>query len=112
MVFFPLFVSDGRFVGISRLIDFMKQFASFLAELNLKIPLLQIGMLLLDLLNPFSKVRLDNALLSLDPSDHDDTFYSGLISSSIGRMNRLLESAAGANPLVCHERATSRKKLS
>jgi len=46
----------------------------FLAELNFEVSLLNIGMLLLDLLNPFRKARLQNALVTINRSDHDGTF--------------------------------------
>lgn len=46
----------------------------FLAELHFEVSLLNIGMLLLNLLNPLRKARLQNALVTINRSDHDGTF--------------------------------------
>jgi hypothetical protein len=70
---FPFaFQVDGIFsLGI---IDLMQHLAVFLAELNLKIPLLHIRLLLLDLLNPLRERRLYNTFMTVNGPDHGCTF--------------------------------------
>ena len=62
-------------IHLSGIIYFFHHFAPFLGELNLEIALLHIRMLLLDLLDPLGHVCLQDALLSIDGADHNDTFW-------------------------------------
>jgi hypothetical protein len=59
-------------VNLSRFVYFILQSATLLTELNIKILLLHISMLLLDLLDPLHDLRLEN--LFLNGADHLDSF--------------------------------------